>query len=80
MTAYYVATLACYVLVNANNEAEAHELGKPALQNLYAESRERVERYAPIEIHTVRPATEDEVELMNWHTEIVAREAARSGS
>ena len=27
-------------------------------------------RTAPIEIRTVRPATDDEIELMNWHQEM----------
>lgn len=80
MTTYYVATRACYVLVDANDEAEAQELGKPALHELYADIRKRVGRDVPIEIHTVRPATEDEVNLMNWHNEMVAREAAHANT
>lgn len=75
MTTYLVATLARYVLVEAPNEAVARELGRPALYELYADVRQRLGREVPIEIHTVRPATTDEIDLMKWHNEMVAREA-----
>lgn len=35
MPTYYVATLACYVLVEAQNERQARELALPALRGLY---------------------------------------------
>jgi hypothetical protein len=75
MTTYLVATLARYVLVEAPNEAAARELGRPALHELYADVSQRLGREVPIEIHTVRPATTDEIDLMKWHNEMVAREA-----
>jgi hypothetical protein len=75
MTTYLVATLARYVLVDAPDEATARELGRPALYELYADVRARLGREVPIEIHTVRPATTDEIDLMRWHNEMVAREA-----
>jgi hypothetical protein len=38
---HYVATLAQYVLVEAENEEQACERGQAALEELYAELRER---------------------------------------
>ena len=64
MTTFYVAMLARYVLVEAANETEARTLAVPALAALHPG------RTAPIEIRTVRPATEDEIGLMNWHREM----------
>ena len=75
MTAYFVATRARYVVVEAENETQARELGQPALYELYADLRERLGREVPIEIHTVRPATTDEIDMTTWHNEMVAREA-----
>ncbi len=73
MTTYYVATRAFYVLVEAANETEARQLGQPALQKLQANVSAQV-RELPVEIRVVRPATDDEVELENWHREMVSRE------
>jgi len=36
----------------------------------------RLGRDVPVDIKTVRPATEAEIELWNWHHEMVAREAS----
>jgi len=77
LTTWYVATRACYVLVDASDEQAACSDARPALRELYAGVRERLGRDVPIKIHTVRPATDDEIELWNWHHEMVAREAAR---
>ena len=63
MTTFYVATLAQYVLVDAENETEARTLAVPALAALDPG------RTAPIEIRTVRPATGDEIELARWDSE-----------
>ncbi len=71
MSTYYVATLARYVLVEANNEAQARERGQNALRELYAED-ERASGSGPIRIATVRLATDDEIELMRWHTEKIS--------
>ena len=68
MTTYYIATLARYVLVDADNETHARELGHAALLELYAEQKQ------PIQIRTVRRATNDEIELCRWHEESVASE------
>lgn len=76
MTTYYVATLARYVLVDAENETQARELGNAALHELYADLRERLGKEVPINILTVRPATSDEMDMMKWHREMLAREAA----
>lgn len=76
MTTYYVATLARYVLVDAENESQARELGHAALDELYADLRERLGKDVPINILTVRPATSDEIDMMKWHREMLAREAA----
>ena len=75
MTTWYVATRSCYVLVEAPDEESARRDAVPGLHDLYASVRERLGRDVSIEIHTVRPATADEIELQNWHNETVAREA-----
>ena len=64
MTTYYVATRAMYVLVDAANENEARTKALPALAEL------REDRKAVIEIRTVRPATDDELELARWDSEL----------
>ena len=74
MTTYLVATLARYVLVEANNEDAARELGMPKLIELYADLRAKLGRDVPINICSVRPATEDKIELKRFHDEMVARE------
>lgn len=71
MTMYYVATLARYVLVDAATDTEARSLGHAALYDLYEDVRERVGREVPIDIHTVREASADEIELWNWHRHFV---------
>ena len=73
MKTYLVATIARYVLVDAENETQARQLGQPALHELYADVRQRTGREFPIEIHTVREATTEEIELMKWHNEMVAK-------
>lgn len=78
MTTYYVATLACYVLVEANDETEAREKGHAALQTLYAELRQRsTSDEVPIEIRTVREADEDENEHWTWHQNMLRAEGER---
>jgi len=79
MTTYLVATRARYVLVDADNEDAARDLGAPALHELYADLREKLGRDVPINICTVRPATEDEIELQQFHDEMVAREREFEG-
>jgi hypothetical protein len=69
MTTFYIATLARYVLVDADNESDARERGFAALRDLYADDGRAG---AAINIRTVRPATDDEIELQGWHTEYVA--------
>jgi hypothetical protein len=73
MTTYNVATLARYVLVDANNESDARERGHAALHDLYADDG-RAD--AVINIRSVRPATDDEIELCRWHAESIANERA----
>ncbi len=74
MTTYFVATLARYVLVDAEDETRARELGQDALHELYADLRERLGREVPIEIRTIREATEDEIELWTWHHKMLNAE------
>jgi hypothetical protein len=62
MPTCYVATLARYVLVEAEDEAEACERGHSALSELNA----------TVEIRTVRLATPDEIELSTWHQHFIA--------
>jgi hypothetical protein len=71
MTTYFVATLARFVLIEAKDETAAHEAGMKVLRKLYAPEV----RVDPIEIRTIRPATDDEIELQRWHDEMLAREA-----
>ena len=73
MTTWYVATLSRYVLVEAEDEASARELGQTALHDLYADLRERLGREVPVTILTVRQASDDEIDLCRWHDEMVAR-------
>lgn len=68
MTTYYVATLSTYVLVTAASEAEARELGLPEIARLGQGS---------LNIRTVRPATADEIEFMEWDAEQRQNEAGR---
>lgn len=74
MNTYYVATLASYVLVEAENERQARAQGLAALRDLYAERRDRTGLAARIEIRTVRLATPEEIELCAWHHESLKRE------
>ena len=76
MNTYYVATLACYVLVDAENETQAREKGHAALRELYAELRQSNEE-VPIEIRTVREADEDENEHWTWHQNMLKAEGKR---
>ena len=64
MSTFYVATLAQYVLVEAENESQARTLAIPELEKL------QVGPNRPVSIRTVRPATDDEIELANWHREM----------
>jgi hypothetical protein len=69
---YHVATLAKYVLVEAENDADARERGQAALYDLYADLRQHLGKEVPINIKTVRPATSEEIELQRWFDESVA--------
>jgi hypothetical protein len=71
---FYVATLVRYVLVEAENEAQARERGAAALEELYADLRRQFDAEMPVNILTVRPATSDEVEFSRWNEETLARE------
>ena len=77
MTNYPIATLARYVLVDAEDESEARRLGQPALHSLYADVRERHGKDVPIEIRTVREATQDEIDLWNWHHKMLEADSKR---
>ena len=74
-TTYFVATRFRYVLVDAVDEAEARELAREPIYELYADQRARSRDFPENrEIHTVRPATESEIELDRWDREMEARE------
>jgi hypothetical protein len=66
---YYVATLARYALVEADDEESARELGKELLVQMYDDYRRLAARGIPIEIRTVRGPTETELNLWRWHLE-----------
>ena len=74
MTTYYVATLSRYVLVEAASEEDARCLGRVALAALFADNRGDLN----IQIRTVRPATDEEIEFWQWHRESVAAERANA--
>jgi hypothetical protein len=74
MNTYDGATLASYVLVEAENERQARAQGLVALRDLYAERQDRTSLAAQIEIRTVRLATPEEIELCTWHHESLKRE------
>jgi hypothetical protein len=59
MTTFYVATLARWVLVEANSPVEAIN---EAMAKLRQEQPDAV-------VRTVRPATKEEIELQEWHDE-----------
>lgn len=61
MTKYFVANIARYVLVDANSEEDARELGLAALRKLYDDPNRE------IVIHTIREATDSEIDLWDWH-------------
>ena len=73
MSAFYVATRARYVIVEADDETEARRLGEPELQKLQAEVSACIGRNLPVEIHVVRPATDDEIELGRWNRELLGQ-------
>ena len=64
MPTYYVATLARYVLVEAESEGDACVLARPALAALGPGTA------GPVS--TVRPATDEEIALRRFHDEQVA--------
>ncbi|TWT49043.1 hypothetical protein KOR42_39590 [Thalassoglobus neptunius] len=72
MTTFLVATLSRYVLVEASDEDQARRLARPGLEELYAKEREQFGSDFPIEILTVRPATQPEIDLWNWHHQMIA--------
>lgn len=59
MTTYYVATLSKFVLVNTDGDADARAKGLLALRKF----DDRWPAHLPIEIRTVRPATDDDRSL-----------------
>ena len=77
MTTYLVATLARYVLVDAGSESEAERLARPALHALTADIREKSDHDVPVVIHTVREATQEEIDLWNWHHTKLKEESER---
>ena len=68
---FYVATRFRYVLVEAANESDARTAGTAALHELYADLREKLGREVPIEIYTLRPAAQDEIELWQFHQRMI---------
>lgn len=74
MITYFVATRFRYVLVDALDESQARELATPKLLELYADAIERLGDQFKLEIHTVREATPEEIDLWNWHYEMIRKE------
>jgi hypothetical protein len=67
-----VATVARYVLVDAANEDEARRLGLIALREMFVDDAGPFAKEVPINIHTIRPATDDEIALQRAHDRNVA--------
>ncbi len=74
MTMYYVATRTSYVLVDAESSDEARVQGRTALAELRTGAQPAVAMKGPIDIHTMRPATADEIEFWLWHQDSLAKE------
>lgn len=70
MNTYLVATIARYVLVEAKNESEARSFGLLKLHDLYQQDLPQLP--IAIRIHTVRLATQEEIDLWTWHCKMVA--------
>jgi len=68
------ATLARYVVVEAENESQARERGAAALHELYADLRAKLGHEVLIDIRTVRPATSDEIDMVRTHERMLANE------
>jgi hypothetical protein len=71
-TTFYVATKTRYVLIDADTEQEARNEGRVKLQWLYQE--ECLPNASSIEIHTIRIATDSEINLWNAHCRNLKRE------
>jgi hypothetical protein len=65
-----------YVLVEAEDEAQARELGQAALLEQHAELRRRLGRDVRVNNLDVRPATSDEIEFCRWREAMLAQERA----
>ncbi len=76
MTTYYVATLAKYAHVAAENEEQARELSRAALERLHAEAGRPLGKDMPVNIFVVRPATTDEIGFYRWGEEMLTQERA----
>lgn len=74
MKTWLVATLARYVLVEADDLTQARELGRRELHDLYADLRQRLGREVTIEIRTVREASDEEIDLWIWHHNMLREE------
>jgi hypothetical protein len=70
----YLATLAKYVLVEAESEGQARKLGRVGLKKLHAEVGRRLGKDLTVNILVVRPATTDEIEFCRRGEEMLARE------
>lgn len=64
------------MLVEAVDEAQARQFGQAALLELYANDCARLDKDVPINILTVRHATDDEIEFWRWTRETLTREGA----
>lgn len=67
---YFVATLSRYVLVEAVDADQARTRALPELQRLYEADPPPGGQRFPITIHTIRPATPDEIETWKWYQDM----------
>ena len=74
MTTYLVATLSRYVLVDAADETAARQMARGPLNTLLADICKRTGCTEEIPIRTVRPATDEEIQLWKWHHEMLETE------
>ena len=78
MKMYFVSAGFRYVLVEARNEEQARTLAMPKLTELYADMLERFGDQYQINIHTVREATPEEVDLWRWHHEMIRQDQEKN--
>ncbi|WP_153558800.1 hypothetical protein [Roseimaritima sediminicola] len=72
---YYVATLSRYVLVECESEHDARNVGFDRLRQLYRDERHpNADSIDPHSVLVVRPATDAEIDLWQFHQRMTEAE------